>query len=66
MFGTITNALPPSGEKQLRKLAQNWSGCYTFGSFGSSEILKMGGGGGKSQVVTYIHRLSAPPPPRAL
>ena len=43
MFGTITTALPPSGEKQFRKLAKNWSGGYTYASLGSGEIKKMGG-----------------------
>ena len=47
MFGTISTALPPSGEEQFRKISQNWSGGYTYAgtyaSFGSGEITKMGG-----------------------
>ena len=60
MFGTISTDLPPSGEKQFRKLAKNFSGGYTYASFGSGEIPKVGGRKSHSRYL-YIHRLSRPP-----
>ena len=52
MFRAISTALPPSGEKRFGKISQNWDGGYTYASFGSGEIPKMGGGKSHSR---YLH-----------
>ena len=64
MFGTISTALPPSGEKQFRKISQKLERWLYMSVF---EVVKSQKGGvGSPIVVTYIHRLSSPPPPECM
>ena len=58
MFGTISTALPPSGENQFRKISQKLEpGLYMSGLEG---VTSKKWGVGRPTVITYIHRLSSP------